>query len=355
MRLQGLFISLLLFTLTSCDEDSNKKKELSIPFNQTALLQNLSAELILPNYQNAKERSLDLKIAADSFASKTDSAGLENLKQKLKSSYMAWQRISFLSFGPALDKNLKSNVNVYPSDTTAIENAIIQGSVNLDNLSSKTIKGFPAIDYLLNNNSSAYSLNQFQNSSQRMAFLIQVVHDLNSRIEEVNTAWISYQAAFNSQSGTSVGSSVGLSVNSLNEHFERYFRDGKLGIPLGVRSSGISRPQDSEAIYGGYPFELMEENFIAMKNFYTGASGIGFDDYLIASDAADLDAIIKTQLALIESRINTFNESFSNALANRNSDLQDLYNEMQKLIVYWKVDMPSRLGVLISYQDNDGD
>ena len=43
------------------------------------------------------------------------------------------------------------------------------------------------------------------------------------------------------------------------------------------------------------------------------------------------------------------------AIQSKNSELNETYSEIQKLIVYWKVDMPSRLGVLITYQDNDGD
>jgi hypothetical protein len=33
----------------------------------------------------------------------------------------------------------------------------------------------------------------------------------------------------------------------------------------------------------------------------------------------------------------------------------DVYAELQALVVLWKVDMMSSLGVLITYQDNDGD
>ena len=33
----------------------------------------------------------------------------------------------------------------------------------------------------------------------------------------------------------------------------------------------------------------------------------------------------------------------------------EVYAELQALVVLWKVDMMSSLGVLITYQDNDGD
>ena len=92
-----------------------------------------------------------------------------------------------------------------------------------------------------------------------------------------------------------------------------------------------------------------------MKECYLGGSGIGLDDYLKASDAAELDAQIQAQFNVIEGRLIAINNPLKKAVINQSQEVQALYNELQKLIVLWKVDMPSRLGVLISYQDNDGD
>ena len=39
----------------------------------------------------------------------------------------------------------------------------------------------------------------------------------------------------------------------------------------------------------------------------------------------------------------------------RQADAFAVYTELQALVVLWKVDMMSALGVLITYQDNDGD
>jgi len=36
-------------------------------------------------------------------------------------------------------------------------------------------------------------------------------------------------------------------------------------------------------------------------------------------------------------------------------DAFEVYAELQALVVLWKVDMMSALGILVTYQDNDGD
>jgi hypothetical protein len=43
------------------------------------------------------------------------------------------------------------------------------------------------------------------------------------------------------------------------------------------------------------------------------------------------------------------------AVNTEQSKVQDLYNEMQKMVVLLKVDLSSALSILITYQDNDGD
>jgi hypothetical protein len=38
-----------------------------------------------------------------------------------------------------------------------------------------------------------------------------------------------------------------------------------------------------------------------------------------------------------------------------NGPAETAYNEVRNMVVYLKTDMPSALGILITYQDNDGD
>ena len=45
----------------------------------------------------------------------------------------------------------------------------------------------------------------------------------------------------------------------------------------------------------------------------------------------------------------------SENIENESAALNELYNEILKQTVSLKTDMPSAIGVLISYQDNDGD
>lgn len=354
MKFTRIFF-LLCFTasLWACDPDKKDDKK-DISFDQAAFLNNLSSQIILPAYANLKVKTNELSNSIDTLVAHKNNSNLKNTQTKLKATYLAWQKVSFLRFGPDMAIGLGANVNTFPTDTAAIENNIFQNNTQMDLLSMDNKKGLPALDYLLQHLNDSSILAELDNN--RVQYLNAVVLDLKTKIETVANKWTtSYKADFNSSLGTDVGSATGQLINALNLHFERFFRDGKIGIPIGVRSSGIHRSEDAEAFYGGYSVALAQANFKAMVEFYNGKDGLGLDDYLIASDASSLNQTIQTQMSIIEIKLNALNDPLAKEIKDNNPALAETYNEIQKLLVYWKVDMPSRLGVLISYQDNDGD
>jgi hypothetical protein len=302
-----------------------------------------------------------MQMAIDSLAAQPSQQNLDAAQAALKTAYLGFQKVSHFDFGPAETTALKSSVNIYKTDTAKINASISSGSYNLDQLSMKSSKGFPALDYLLFGKLDAENIKAFQQQTNRCEFLKVVTMDIKAKANATASEWeSSYQSYFVGQEGTDAGSSTGILVNSLNLHFEQNFRDYKIGIPLGVRSSGIPRPDFCEAVYGQYSIELALENFKAMKNLYLGVgstngNSYGLDDYLIASNATELNTSIINQLNTIELKLNTLSDPLPAQIDANPSAVQEAYTEMQKLIVFWKVDLPSRMGVLITYQDNDGD
>jgi predicted lipoprotein len=86
-----------------------------------------------------------------------------------------------------------------------------------------------------------------------------------------------------------------------------------------------------------------------------GTLGVGLDDYLIDLERNSLVNSIDNTLSDIVNDINNFNNDFETTLSNDASSLDALYTKIQNLTVSIKTDMTSVMGVLITYQDNDGD
>ena len=149
-------------------------------------------------------------------------------------------------------------------------------------------------------------------------------------------------------------------INALSKDFERNTRDGKIGIPVGIRSLGEPIPESVEAYYGGYSVELLSANIDAYEQLYFGGQGVGFDDYLEGIGAAttgneNLNQEIAEQFEKISAAIGNIADPLPLAIQNQKGDVEKVFAEMQGLLVLFKTDMASSIGVVISYQDNDGD
>ena len=175
----------------------------------------------------------------------------------------------------------------------------------------------------------------------------------------------SYIATFIENTGTNVGSSLGLLVNAMTRTFERKTRDGKIGIPAGLRTLGVPVPNAVEALYAGYSVELAQENLKAYQNFFQGQSlmsnatpGVGGESllyYLAALENTELADEIEAGFTKTIAAIDLLNEPYQEEVVNNPTPSNNAIAEIQQLIVMIKSDMTSAMGISITFQDNDGD
>ncbi|MCT4623399.1 MAG: imelysin family protein [Schleiferiaceae bacterium] len=359
MKNFGIFASVLL--LLACNKpESNPGSS----YNRGPMLENMGHNVIIPSYTFALEEIQSLVDAIEDFNATPNTTELVAVKNKFFAAYHALQLITPYEFGPAENVALRGNSNTYPTDTLKIENAIASGQWNLDQLTFSDAKGLPAIDYLIFHTDADSVISDFSADPNRKQFLKECAEEVMNKISEVHTQWLAtggnYIDHFVNQKGTDVGSGTGMLVNALNQHFERFLRDGKIGIPVGIRSLGIAIPENCEAYYSEISLDLALENLEAIRRMYIGkkwdgTDGEGLDDHLIAIGAQDVDTQIREQLKVAEQALSGLQSPLSDYIISNQSQVEAAYAELQKLIVLFKVDMPSRLGVLITYQDNDGD
>ena len=244
------------------------------------------------------------------------------------------------------------------------------GSWNLDNSQNYDSKGLQAIDYLVNKRgySDLELVNYFDSSAHAKTYLKAVTEDLLNNITYVDDQWTSYSDNFiNDFETNSQGSSISILVNALCLHYEFYVRRGKIGLPLGV-FNGFSQQAMPELVecyhYGeSLPFAVRSvqslKKFINGNNFAGQDEGLGLDDYMdfvnAQQNSDQLSEVINTQMELIITELNSLNDPLSNEVIQNKPAVSTAYDYMQQLVPYIKVDMTSALGVLITYQDNDGD
>ncbi len=365
-----LALALLLaagLTLAACDSGSSTDETAS--FDRVALLDNYGANVIVPAYEGLDAAAADLDAAAQAFANAPSAATLAGARARLEEAHRAWQDASFFQFGPAASVTLRSALNTYPTDQAKVEANIASGSYALGSLDDQAAGGFPALGYLLYGapgTSDAEVIAAFTDDPGRGAYLTDNAAFVRSLAGDVLASWSpqggDYLATFTrpENAGTDVGSSLGMVINAFVRHYERFLRDGKIGIPAGVRSSGVPRPTSVEAVHGGYSAALAVANLRAVERLYLGTGhdgqpGLGLDDYLRARGAEALGDEIAAKSGETLAALQALDDPLHDQITSNNAPVLTAFQEMQDLVVLLKADMTSVLGVTITYQDNDGD
>ncbi len=356
----------------SCCKDEGTDEPTN-EYNRKEMLSNYANNLIVPHYNDLESKVQSLQESATSFTNAPDSIKLNALRTSWKETIKSWQLVSVYELGPASDLLLRDNVNLFPVDTGTVNANISNGGYDLESVGNYDAKGLEALDYLINGlaNSDNLIVEKYSTDAQatkRITYLLDVIANLKTKIDATSSDWTAFYAdTFSNRLSTDVGSSTGILVNAINKYWEVYLRDGKIGIPAGARSfSGEALPNKVEAYYyNDFSVELCLDAVQNLKNLYlgigtTGTDGEGLDDYLIFEDAksasgGQLNTEIRAQFDVVLSKLNSLNEPLSNEVSVNQSAVIEVFDEMQKLAVLLKVDMPAAFGTLITYADNDGD
>ncbi|RFP65719.1 hypothetical protein D0N36_07245 [Hymenobacter lapidiphilus] len=364
LRLTAATLSLAL--LASCGSDS--KSENAAPadsFDRAAMLANYSDQLIVPGLRELSTESGQLSAAVSAFAASPSAATLQTARAELREANLAWQAMSSYEFGPAEEQMLRSNLNIYPTSTTQIEANIGAGSYDLGTTANLPAKGFPALDYLLYEGATpAAVVAKFTASTARGTYAKAVAAEIKQRTETAYNKWLAggYTKTFQQSTGTAVGSAVANLVNQLNADIDVTKRF-KVGVPSGRFTAGTAQPTKAESPYGNLSLELLKRNVQAQKALFLGQTGTtngpGLDDYLTHVKAQyngkPLADAISQQFDAVLAAIDAVPGPLTQAVATQPASVNKVYDEFQKLIVLTKTDMPSALGVSITYTDNDGD
>jgi len=362
------FLLSIAFTVTECKKKKQTDEdEAETAFDKSGMLSNYSSNVIIPNIQVAKNSIDSFSVAYSNFTTNKTISTLVVARQKFIQVYRDYQKMELFGFGPAENEIVYANFNTFPTDTPQILSNISNGSYNLAIVSNLDAKGLPAIDYLLNSTgySDAQLVSLFVNSPNRVNYISDCIADMQLKANTIINGWNGgYQSTFNESKGSEIGSSLGLLINNLNFQVD-LMKNAKVGIPLGKKSLGTKLPEKCEAYYTNtISVSLIQGCLNNLENVYLGRSlngtdGLGLDDYLEAlgtqHTSGSLNNAIKSQFAITKSKLALVNEPLSNSVLNDEATVDAAYLEMVKLLVLLKTDMPSALGIVITYQDGDGD
>lgn len=363
----ALVVMVISFSSCKKDDDDTTTAE----FDRNAMLTHIGNSIIVPSYLEFSTQADKMDSLIKLFATTTNQTNLTALRMQYKEAYLAWQSVSTFEFGPAEQLLLRTNTNTFPTDTTQIKSNISSGSYDLATASNLDAKGFPAIDYLLYGLAdSVQLLSKYVSdvdAAKRLTYLKDICNEIKANANSVYTSWSqsggNYITTFINSTGTDVGSSLGLLVNELNYDFE-IIKNYEIAIPLGKKTLGSPLPEKVQAYYAGNSMQLSIAHFNAIANLYQGKNnkgvdGSSLDEYLIYLESPYngglLSDAIKSQLTSTLAKLENVSDPLAETILSNSAVVDAAYSALQQQMVLFKTDMPSALGILITYQDNDGD
>ena len=367
------FISLIfiLLTLIWTGCRGNKTDDPSANINKGAILANITQEIILKRYEELNASIIQLEKDHNTFIGLTNNNNLLALRTSYFNTYLLWEKCSAFEFGPAEMNSLKVMMNTFPCDTAQIHANLKLESYDLYQAQNIDATGLPSLDYMLYGIAKSDSeflifYSDSTHASNRLSYVSAIIEQMKTLVTNVYGSWSvsgTYYTGFVENLGTDVGSSLSLIVNGLNKDYEM-LKNAKIGIPMGKKTLDIPLPHKTEDYYSGRSMELALQHMKSLKQLYAGINdegidGMGIDDYIKGLESegviSELNETILNRFTNIESMMETIPDPLSESIINEPSMLNELYNELVKQVVSLKTDMPSAMGVLISYQDNDGD
>ena len=337
----------LAFTFAFSCKPEEKEKNDKTNADLSGFLSNYSNNIILPSYTKFQTDILALEAKINSYSTSNHS----ELKALIDPAYVSWQGCAMNDFGPASTYSMAQNINIYPVDTTLTNQHINNQTTDITSSTLAPTKGLATLDYLI------YTRESF--NANEIAYIKRIIDDIQYRLDNTINDWNSfYSASFIANTGYDAGSSLCFLSNAFVKYFEKEFRHGKIGIPVGVLTSGTVQASKVEALYSHRSHLLLKASSKSLKNYYYGNGGLGFD-YLLKSDDSSMPVSTQEELNLgwseINSKIDAVNSPIDQFVTNNKSDAQSLYNTIQAQLVLLKIDLISSLSLKIKYIDEDGD
>lgn len=366
--IKSFFIILIVISVFSCGDNGTSGPDTPDDnFDRKELLIDMADGIIIPAYDAYVADVKVLNSFAQSFVVDPSIANLELLRGYWLDAYTSWQYISMFNIGKAEEIGLRNFTNIYPTNTSEIENNISLNTYNLDLPSKNDEQGFPALDYML------YGIGEDREdiiakySDQSYAdYLTALTSKLENTGSEVLNDWNDgYRETFIDNDGASATSSLNKVVNDYIFYYEKFLRAGKIGIPAGV----FSGDPLSDRVEGYFSKNTSKSLFLigleASRRFFNGtnfdtdATGTGLKTYLdylnTINEGTDLTKLVNDQFDVVSDKAASLNDDFSEQVESDNVKMLEVFDELQKNVVYLKVDMLQALNIKVDFVDADGD
>lgn len=360
-----------LALITACSSSDDPSVASGDNFNRQAMLINWADNMIIPAFQDLNTNLNDLVSIKNTFVATPNQTNLEAFQSAWLVAYKTWQHVEMFNIGKAEEINYVFQMNVYPTNVSDITSNINSGDYDLANVNNNDAVGFPALDYMLfgiaeTNSGIIDAYTVASNANNALTYLSDLVNQMQSLTEIVLNDWINnYRDTFVNSTANTATSATNQFTNDFIYYYEKGLRANKFGIPAGVFSvEPLSEKveayynEDASKILALEALQTVQDVFNG-KAYNSSASGESFNSYITylntIKDGEDLSTLINNQIELARTKIQVLDDNFAQQVQSDNMKMTEAYDELQKAVILFKVDMIQAMNISVDFQDADGD
>ncbi|TWX50224.1 imelysin family protein [Colwellia hornerae] len=385
---------------TSLATTPNPAPNPSSNFNQQALLENITDNIITPVFEQfatvsatqipeiAAYCKMEKDIVLGNATTEQVNATRDNARTAWRNTMNVWQQAEVMKVGPLTDNEglLRDKIYSWPVvNSCSVDFEVVNfkaGVVNGQpfNIAQRTPsrRGLAAIEYLLFNeqlNHSCMTSTQPENWDNqtdgyrkiaRCEFALEAARDVNNSAKELITAWSGNNGyASTLKAAGSIGSQFSTELEAINLisdglfYLDTFTKDGKLATPLGLQANSCGSqacPDVVESVYAHHSVTNIENNLLAFQKLLTGKTGTGFTHYLIDVGDPDTADSMSTDVQLAIDGVQSYQNSLADALVNNEAQVTQTHADVKQVTDRLKIDFITSLSLKLpatSAGDND--
>ena len=359
-------------------------------FDEAALIDGLVNQVFIPANDSFEQSSVSLATAVETYCNDINegndaATSLANAKQAWRDNMANWQQLEVMQVGPLLsnDNNLRNTIYSWPTTSecavdqdVGLYEASLNGGEEYDiTRRTNSRRGLDAAEYLLFNDNLNHSCPNDslapagwnarpvqEKQLARCQFAVAVTSHIASSATALKQSWTGEQGFATElttagESESQFDSAHG-AVNHITDamfYVDSITKDLKLAAPIGLATNSCGSAactDDVESLFADNAIDNVKNNLIALQSLFLGAplgtDAVGFDDYLIAEEHAELANTMATDIQAAIDAAEAFEGSMLDAVNNNPERIQDLHSAVKTVtdnlksmfITYLSLELP---------------
>jgi predicted lipoprotein len=322
-------------------------------FSRSAMLRNVATKVIAPAYQDLAAKARALTNAVEQLASVPDERALDQARQAWSDTLLAARSVQAFQIGPVVDREYASSFYYWQVLPLRIE-AVVESDRSIDKKLidelGATAKGLFALEYLLFGRAQNEPLKLLASQERRRNYTVALARDIEAKARQLASDWARADGSGAAARFAGAGQeSVNVLVNQLAQAIETV-AEGRINFTLSLPQPVSRQLERVEGSSSGSSVKGAVAILEGIQRIY--AAGL---NECVKDLNQSLEKRIREHFDAALAAMRAIPGPLENAVVEARPAVESAYKATRALEILFKVDLPSALGVTITFSSTDGD